>query len=100
MKSERFKRNYRNSERYDILFERMWNRNGYNSWNSQYDENGRRSGRDNSVLADNTKGNIYGEYARSGRTGISKSIADNAEQKSRVIYTIGWLIDTSKHKCD
>lgn len=88
MKSERFKRNYKSREGFNNLVRRMWDSFDYNIGNMQYAEDGRGNQGIGSVFTGYSRGNVSEQSERSGGADAGKSIADNAEQKSRVIYTI------------
>ena len=81
MKSGRFKKNYRTNEGFDKGIGFLWGRYKYNSGSSQRIENGRRSGRTDSVLILNTEISISEQYIGSRRADNGKSITDNPEKR-------------------
>jgi hypothetical protein len=81
MKSGRFKKNYRTNEGFDKGIGFLWGRYKYNSGSSQRIENGRRSGRTDSVRIRDTERSISEQYIRSRRADNGKSITDNPEKR-------------------
>lgn len=81
MKSGRFKKNYRTNEGFDKGIGFLWGRYKYNSGSSQRIENGRRSGRTDSVRIRDTERSISEQYIGSRRADNGKSITDNPEKR-------------------
>lgn len=81
MKSGRFKKNYRTNEGFDKGIGFLWSRYKHNSWNNQRIENGRRSGRTDSVRVQDTERSISEQYIGSRRTDNGKSITDNPAKR-------------------
>lgn len=81
MKSGRFKRNYRTNEGFDKGIGFLWGRYKYNNGSSQRIENGRRSGRTDSVRIRDTERSISEQYIGSRRADNGKSITDNPEKR-------------------
>lgn len=81
MKSGRFKKNYRTNEGFDKGIGFLWGRYKYNNGSSQRIENGRRSGRTDSVRIRDTERSISEQYIGSRRADNGKSITDNPEKR-------------------
>jgi hypothetical protein len=81
MNSGRFKKNYRTNEGFDKGIGFLWSRYKHNSWNNQRIENGRRSGRTDSVRVQDTERSISEQYIGSRRTDNGKSITDNPAKR-------------------
>ena len=81
IESGRFKKNYRTNEGFDKGIGFLWSRYKHNSWNNQRIENGRRSGRTDSVRVQDTERSISEQYIGSRRTDNGKSITDNPEKR-------------------
>ena len=81
IESGRFKKNYRTNEAFDKGIGFLWSRYKHNSWNNQRIENGRRSGRTDSVRVQDTERSISEQYIGSRRTDNGKSITDNPAKR-------------------
>lgn len=86
MKSGRFKKNYRTNEGFDKGIGFLWGRYKYNSGSSQRIENGRRSGRTDSVRIRDTERSISEQYIGSRRADNGKSITDNPAKRYSIDF--------------
>ena len=89
VESGRFKENYKSREGFNNIVRRM--RDSYYNYMGikQYAKKWSGSSGDDNVCNRNSRGNESEQSERSGGADTGKGIVDNAEQKSRVIYTIG-----------